>query len=818
MQQSETERAVGWLTAGDPPGASQRLLETALAASGEGVAITDATGRLVFLNPAASALMQYHGGEPPAEIGGVLSLCHPDGRPLAAEDYPPARALRGETCGPTLLRVCLPNGNNPLLSIAANPVYDQQGTLAGTVTHFRRIAASWETGPERPENGVVPSPSASTDGEAQLKRLLSLLQQANEQLEIKAAEAREQATRALQQEGEIAAVFSAIADPVIVFNAEGRVNRANPAAFAIYGHDVIGTRRQDLGLRLRVSYPNGTLVDPEDLPAARALRGETVTDLRYTMVDVNGRTRTMIGAAAPMTINGKITGAVVVYHDATIREARVAEIQRHREFLEKLVENAPVAIAVTEGPDNRYVLANPAYAALARRTRAELEGLPIADSFPRLAGRSITDLLAEVVQGGRQVSLRECSVTIEEGELPSLWDLDLIPLHSPAGVVERVLLIGNDITTQVRARQEVERIAAESAHQAERMSALLENLGEGVSILDGQGNVILRNRSAREISGLGDEAVEGIAKRMEGTQILFPDGTPMPPEDWPIPRLLRQGHLNEVECLMMRDDGSTRTLLTSGTTVRNAAGEVELAIVVFRDITKQRELERTREEFVSLISHDLRQPLTTISGMAQWLARRLAKLSLEREAEAANVAVMSAQRMGKMLQDLTESAYLESGRIELSCEPTDLLQLVTGIVQRVGAPEDRDRIEVEAVTWVPPLMVDQARLERALMNVLTNALKYSPPDKPVQVSVDRQGDEALVVITDQGPGIDEAEAALLFERFYRARSTKKKEGLGLGLYIARLIVEAHGGRIWLQSEIGKGSTFTVALPVAHDTP
>jgi two-component system, NtrC family, sensor histidine kinase KinB len=115
---------------------------------------------------------------------------------------------------------------------------------------------------------------------------------------------------------------------------------------------------------------------------------------------------------------------------------------------------------------------------------------------------------------------------------------------------------------------------------------------------------------------------------------------------------------------------------------------------------------------------------------------------------------------------------------------------------------------------LPPVLTDASVLERVLVNLITNALKYSPEDKPVVVGVEARQDAAVVSVRDQGVGIPAAEMPLLFERYYRARSAEQREGLGLGLYIARLIVEAQGGNLWVESEKGKGSTFSFTLPLA----
>ena len=229
-----------------------------------------------------------------------------------------------------------------------------------------------------------------------------------------------------------------------------------------------------------------------------------------------------------------------------------------------------------------------------------------------------------------------------------------------------------------------------------------------------------------------------------------------------------------------------------------------------------RQLEKMREEFLHTISHDLRQPLTVIQGQAQILGHHLSKEGGEsRQARSLQAIRANAQRMASMIRDLVDSARLESGHLELNLEPKDLYSFLGDVVERAGTPEERARIQLSIGEWVPPVLVDPERLERALVNLITNALKFSPPDRPVVIQAGQAEGQAVISVVDEGIGIPAEDLGRLFERYYRGASGKKRaEGLGLGLYITRLIVEAHGGKIWVESEPDKGSKFHLALPLA----
>lgn len=410
------------------------------------------------------------------------------------------------------------------------------------------------------------------------------------------------------------------------------------------------------------------------------------------------------------------------------------------------------------------------------------------------------------------------------------------PLRDSSGRVVGAVTVGRDVTAQLKAQAERERLlaevqaanqqlaiitaqarqsAAEAERQAAQLSALLGSVTDAIAIVDAAGKVLLRNQAAIRLTGVTLEQAPDLGRYFEAVRVLWPDGTPMLAGQRPFDLLLRGEPVANLEYVLERRDGFRRRVVASGGIVRDERGEVALAIAVTRDVTELRRLEESREEFVSLISHDLRQPLTVINGMAQWLRQRLAGASMAREATTAERVLASGRRMAVMIQDLVDSSRLEAGKLELVREPTDLPRLLQDIAGRLGTPEDQARLRIEAAESLPLVLADAERLERAVVNLITNAWKYSPGEASVVVRAEYDDDAVVVSVNDQGVGIPPEDLGRVFERYYRAETGKKTEGLGLGLYITRLIVAAHGGRIWVESELGKGSTFSFALPLAR---
>lgn len=361
--------------------------------------------------------------------------------------------------------------------------------------------------------------------------------------------------------------------------------------------------------------------------------------------------------------------------------------------------------------------------------------------------------------------------------------------------------------------REQEHAEAEARHSAQ-LNALLENLIEGVAVCDQHGQVLMMNDAARAIFGLGDADVRTL-DALQSLEAHDLEGEPLRHEQRPLARALRGEKFADYEVLHTRSDGERRHILTGGTSVRDDAGQLALAIVVFRDVTDLRQLERQRDEYLALISHDIRNPLSTVLLFISTLKASLIKKGLTAEVGLAERAERNAWHITAMLAELTESTTLESQGLALGRVRCDLRVLVADVVERLDNGRAQ-RISIETDDGSPHVVLaDVSRLERVVANLLTNALKYSGEDAPVTVRVARTGTTVELEVVDRGIGIEPESVKRLFERYYRTPTGKvHASGLGLGLYIARLIVEAHGGRIQVSSEVGKGSTFRLALPLA----
>ncbi len=241
------------------------------------------------------------------------------------------------------------------------------------------------------------------------------------------------------------------------------------------------------------------------------------------------------------------------------------------------------------------------------------------------------------------------------------------------------------------------------------------------------------------------------------------------------------------------------------------------AWLVLEDVSELRRLQRIRTEFIDNLSHELRTPLTTVSLLAETLAADAASLPPKAAERVAKIEVETGHLV-QMVNELLDLSRIESGIATEAVDDVDLAGLATTTVDRIRLFAERQDVilEVDVPPAVPRVRGDRERLGQALLNLLHNAVKFSPSGSCVTVRVTAAESEVVVAVEDHGQGIPRAALPRVFERFYkgdRAR-TRGAGGTGLGLSIARHIVEAHGGRIWAESEQGVGSTFSFAIPVS----
>ena len=467
----------------------------------------------------------------------------------------------------------------------------------------------------------------------------------------------------------------------------------------------------------------------------------------------------------------------------------------------------PVVVADAEG---RPVYMNPAYERLVARQGARPDDEP----FFRDDGTpfAIDDLpVQRAARRGEAVRDVETLLRSADGdEIHVVFSAS--PLRDPRGRVVGAVAVGRDVTAARAAERERERLLDEVQRRAAELEATMGAIAEGLIVNRPDGQILRMNRAAEVTLGLAEEEMaKPYAERIRLYDPRDAQGKPIPPEEFPVARALR-GETLRGELVSIRRGGRELWLNMSSAAIRDASGRTLGTVTTLTDVTRQREAAEQREDLLRAVSHDLRTPLTSVLLQAHRLAAH-ADPDLRRRGE---VITSGARRMEALIRDLVESARLETGQIQLELRALDLGHWLAELLARTPAL-DASRIALAAGPDTSAL-ADPERLERVVVNLVSNALKYSPPGSPVRIEVARAGGAVVTSVADRGDGIPTEELPKIFGRYYRGQRTRNVEGTGLGLYIARLLVEAHRGRISAESTAGEGSTFRFTLPAAPEPP
>jgi len=401
-------------------------------------------------------------------------------------------------------------------------------------------------------------------------------------------------------------------------------------------------------------------------------------------------------------------------------------------------------------------------------------------------------LLFSRALSGRIERLKEFSRRVADG--------DFRPLP-PEGAGDELAELARALNETAR---RLDRSIRSLTDERNRSAAILGSMVEGVAVVGADERVLFCNQAFCETLGTEPALCQGR----------------------PLLEVIRRPELVEVIRRALAASQSTTSEVTLGapaartfavTAAPVRAEETTGAVLVLHDISELRRLERVRRDFVANVSHEFKTPLTAIQGFAETLlggaledpknSRRFLEIIREHAA-----------RLGRLTDDLMKLSLIEAGKLELEFRSVPVAEVINPCVEttRLQAREKQLSLVVEFSSDLPPVRGDARRLQEVLQNLLDNAVQYTPPGGRITVRAARQDAQIVVSVSDTGIGIPHAEQERIFERFYRVDAARSREvgGTGLGLSIAKHLVEAHGGRLTVESDIGRGSTFFVFLPAA----
>ncbi|OFW46925.1 MAG: hypothetical protein A3J29_09135 [Acidobacteria bacterium RIFCSPLOWO2_12_FULL_67_14b] len=379
-----------------------------------------------------------------------------------------------------------------------------------------------------------------------------------------------------------------------------------------------------------------------------------------------------------------------------------------------------------------------------------------------------------------------------------------------------------ELATALGESREMARVTSESRRRVEAahadLLATLETAPAALMIFNVDGSVRLRNKAATDVFGIEPKTKELRKNYWSRFKHVAKDGSLIPPEKWIAACALRGETVQNDELEIHHPDGRVFPILASGAPLRNELGHIAGAVVAFQDIARLREVDRMKNEFVSIVSHELRTPLTSIRGSVQLVLDVPESVPDAEHRQLLQVALNNCERLVRIINDILDVAKIESGNITLQRKPCQVAEIVRQSVQVVEGPARAVGVslDVRLPASLKPVMVDPDRIVQALVNLLSNAVKFAPAGSTVSVSATGTDTMVMLSVADQGEGIAPANIGRLFGKFQQvdSSSSRKKGGTGLGLAITKALVEQHGGRITVDSELNKGTRFSFTLPVA----
>lgn len=451
--------------------------------------------------------------------------------------------------------------------------------------------------------------------------------------------------------------------------------------------------------------------------------------------------------------------------------------------------------------DYRVEIANDSMLELWGTTKDVVINKPLFNQLPELKGQGFEQLLEQVYKTGESFSAHEAIVEVSrKGKQQTLYfNFSYDPFRDNKGNITGIIAVAIDVTKEVEARHKIE-------EAEERARLAIESSNIGTYDIDLVTNNIITSKRFDELFQLQQGAT-----RQDVVERYHPEDRHI--RDAAYEEALENGNASFQVRILLKD-GSVRWIKFHGNVLYDKKSTPVRLIGTALDVTPLVQIQRHKDDFITIASHELKTPLTSIKAYNQLLfllvkdGDQITSLNIIKKSE------RQIQKMTDLIHNFLDLSRLESDQLNLDKENFDINDLISETINYYYLPENKERLRFKK-SEAPIIHVDRKKLSHVIDNILNNALKYSDPEDPVLITSGIDKQSVIISIQDRGKGINEFSKNKIFERFYRADNTAgSTSGFGIGLYLSSEIIRLHGGRIWFDSTEDQGSTFYCSLPIS----
>lgn len=496
----------------------------------------------------------------------------------------------------------------------------------------------------------------------------------------------------------------------------------------------------------------------------------------------------------------KIIGTL---RDITQDEINQLALERSERRLRNLILNAPVSIGILNGPDYIVEIINESALKLMGKTRDEMLNKPVLEVMTELDTTKAKLLLDSVYFSGKAFSAAEFPVKLNRnGRLEKVYvNFEYDPLINSQGKVYGIMVVGTEVTEQVHIRHKVEESEA-------RFRLLADSMPQFVWSADREGNIKYFNQAVFDYTGLSDEQILNAG----WLKFIHPDERKENIKKWN--ESIQTGTDFIFEHRFKRYDNTYRWQLSRAIPLRDEKDKIQQWIGTSTDINEIKEQEQQKDFFISMASHELKTPITSIKGYVQILQSIHEESGDELLVKSLERIHVQIEKLTKLISDMLDVSKIRALGLTFDKQSFEMNDLIKEIKEELEIIHpDYKLIFKKGDDFLA--YADRERIGQVLTNLVTNAIKYSPKNEKILIKSELNQKEIVVSVKDEGIGIDKNFQQKIFERFYRVegKSEKTFPGFGIGLFISSEIIKQHKGKIWVESEPGKGSQFYFSLPL-----